>query len=81
MIAWLRGLIRPICPRCDGEGGGSSYWGDDWSGCSLCNPEETREEVVVRIWFWQVWQDRINNWRRDRWVDREVEKMRREGKL
>jgi hypothetical protein len=78
MLAWLRNLIRPPCPQCEGAAGFHDPYGGDWSGCSCCNPNEDREEEYVRVWFWQVWRYRYDLWKLDRWVDREVAKMEAE---
>ena len=73
----LRDLIYPVCPQCDGAGGSEGYFGGDWTGCFCCNPDEDREEPIVRIWFWQVWRNRYNLWQLDRWVDSQIESDRR----
>jgi hypothetical protein len=76
MIKFIHDIMRPVCPRCDGSGGSEGYYGGyyggDWTGCSLCNPNEDREETIVRIWFWRIWLHRIEMWRLDRWVDRQI---------
>jgi hypothetical protein len=80
LTEWIAGLldrvgsaIRPVCPECKGEGWFVDYWGEG-TGCHLCNSNEDREELVVRIWFWEIWRDMYHNWRRDRWVDQQIAK-------
>jgi hypothetical protein len=76
-VRWLWDLVHPICPWCQGEGGGTDYWGE-WSGCYLCNPEEDREEKVVRIWFWEIWRQWYRDWKLNRWVDQQIAKEKEE---
>ena len=77
MIEFFRDLIRPICPHCKGSGGNEGYYGGDWTGCSLCNPQEDREEPIVRVWFWQIWRHYYDMWKLDRWVTRQIEADKR----
>ena len=77
IICLIHDVICPPCPECGGEGGGKDYFGE-WSGCKCCNPNEDREEKTVRIWFWQVWMWEYKLWKLDRWVDKEVAKMKKE---
>jgi hypothetical protein len=72
LLRQLYNLIRPICPHCQGSGGFNNYWGDDWDGCSCCNPEENREEAVIRIWFWQWWRFRYERRQEGQWTDRQI---------
>jgi hypothetical protein len=73
MLSLIRNVVHPVCPSCNGSGGSEGYYGGDWTGCLCCNPNEDREEPVVRIWFWQVWRYRYDMWKLDRWVDRQIE--------
>jgi hypothetical protein len=74
MLKWLYGLIRPVCPHCDGKGGAvSGYYEPEWSGCRCCDPDEARidEPVPVRVWRWHLWRYWLDQ-RRD---ERHWEKM------
>lgn len=80
MIKFLYGLIRPICPQCAGKGGFTNYYGDDWSGCSVCNPEEDNEEPVTRVWRWRWWAHLYEMRQLDKWVDRQIAEDEDDGK-
>jgi hypothetical protein len=63
-------LVKPACPYCDGQSGGSDYWGE-WSECPCCNPPRSYNETG-RVWIWRVWLYRFELWRLDRWIDRQM---------
>lgn len=72
MIKFLYGLIRPICPQCRGQGGFKNYYGDDWSGCHCCNPEEDNEDTITRVWRWRWWAYLHEMRQLDKWVDKQM---------
>lgn len=73
MLKWLYGLVRPICPDCDGSGGGmSGYYQPEFYGCRCCNEDEDNEDEVTRVWRWQWWAYRIEQWKHDRWIERHM---------
>jgi hypothetical protein len=85
MLKKLYGLIRPICPHCDGQGGGmSGYYEPEWSGCRCCDPDEKRidDPLPMRIWRWHLWlfnrEQRREDARLDRWCDRDSDKLDRQ---
>lgn len=78
----LTNLVRPPCPHCDGKGGFmDGYYEPEFSGCPCCNPDEENEDVPTRVWRFNWWVFRfrfwLENYRIDRWIDREVAKMER----
>lgn len=79
MIVWLRNLIRPVCQCCDGKGHHQAYYEPEYYGCRCCNPNEDREEPVTRVWFWQAWWQRFDDWREERRIDRLIREDKRLG--
>jgi hypothetical protein len=75
-------VLHPVCPHCLGEGGHmSGYYEPEFYGCRCCNPDEENENNPTRVWRWKWWVFQLSEWRAarrmDKWVDSEVEKMRR----
>jgi hypothetical protein len=74
MIKFLLHLFRPICPLCDGEGGGmSGYYEPEFYGCRCCNAEEDNEAEPTRVWRWHWWAFRFAMWREERRFDKMIE--------
>jgi len=77
ILAWLLSIVRPVCPECDGNGGGmSGYYEPEWSDCDCCNPQgrDLEDGRITRVWRWRLWQRRYELWKLDRWIDREMRK-------
>lgn len=67
MFRWLRDLIAPQCPLCNGRGGFKDYYGE-WAECACCDPPE--DDHSGSIWRWRLWQFNYRNWMMDRRIDR-----------
>jgi hypothetical protein len=71
MIAWLRNLIQPVCPACNGAGGGMcGYYEPEFYGCDCCNEDEDNEAEITRVWRWRWWGHRYRLWQDERYYDR-----------
>lgn len=68
----MRSVFHPVCAACGGEGGSSGYYGDDWCGCYVCNPNEDNEDAVTRVWPWRLLYMKYQDWKMNRWVDQQV---------
>lgn len=79
ILSSIYNLIRPICPLCGGTGGAiSGYYEPEWSECRLCNPDDEREEKIIRIWFWDIWRHNQEMRELDKWCEEASQRMLQE---
>ena len=79
MLKWLLGLIYPVCPACDGEGGATTgYYEPEFSECECCNWWLYNEAKVTRVWRWWWWLHRYREWQAERHLDKQIEQWERE---
>lgn len=72
MLKFLLGIVRPTCPACEGEGGAmTGYYEPEFSECMCCYYDRWYDDSnPTRVWRWQAWAHRYQEWRTARHWDR-----------